>query len=171
MPVLLIALGSGCSLGGVSQASDDHVLRTGWSATDVAVPKAAARMKRIGSAGPLQIRTDRPIVINFWSSTCGPCRKEMPMLERLSHDGVQVVGVSRDNLLKYARKEIRDRKVTFPNYSDASGDVMFGLSKVLYPNGIPTTIVVSGGRVRWVHIGAFASYSELHRSVLNRLTP
>lgn len=143
-------------------------LKEGWTRVDVPLPTAALRMNRIGQVGPERLPPDGTVVINFWASTCGPCRKEIPLFERLSRAGVRVVGVSRDNILRYAKAEIRDRHLTFPNYSDASGDVMFGLKRVLFPNGIPTTVIVRGGRVRWVHIGAFASYPELTKSIVDK---
>ncbi|HEY2849844.1 MAG TPA: TlpA disulfide reductase family protein, partial [Gemmatimonadaceae bacterium] len=41
------------------------------------------------------------VVLNLWATWCGPCRFEMPSLEKLQHDlgpkGVKIVAVSVDN--------------------------------------------------------------------------
>jgi len=43
----------------------------------------------------------RIIVLNFWATWCGPCRKEIPLLNTLQKNyaarGVQIVGVAVDN--------------------------------------------------------------------------
>jgi thiol-disulfide isomerase/thioredoxin len=42
----------------------------------------------------------RPLIVNFWATWCGPCREEIPLLQRLRHerraDGVEVVGIAVD---------------------------------------------------------------------------
>jgi thiol-disulfide isomerase/thioredoxin len=51
----------------------------------------------------------KSMIVNFWATWCGPCRKEIPLLKEIAKteakDGFQVVGIAvdfRDDVLKYA---------------------------------------------------------------------
>jgi cytochrome c biogenesis protein CcmG/thiol:disulfide interchange protein DsbE len=85
------------------------------------------------------------VVLNIWSTTCIPCLKEMPSLERLSRQfadsGVHVVGISVDergtttaSIAEFARQ----RGVTFGILHDRAGAVM----SAYQVNGLPTTVVI-----------------------------
>ncbi len=66
-----------------------------------------------GASTPIDTWRGHPLVLNFWATWCAPCRREIPLLERLSREwagrGVTVVGVAVDHADKVAEfaKELR----------------------------------------------------------------
>jgi cytochrome c biogenesis protein CcmG, thiol:disulfide interchange protein DsbE len=95
----------------------------------------------------------RPLVINFWASWCGPCRTEMPLLERAfrAEDGkVAFLGVDSNDTASAALAFLTKVHVTYPAVSDpnASLATRFGLF------GLPTTVFISPtGKIVGRHIG------------------
>ncbi|MGW4526052.1 TlpA family protein disulfide reductase [Amycolatopsis sp. NPDC004378] len=82
------------------------------------------------------------VVLNLWGQWCGPCRTEVPEMEAVAKQGVQVVGIDvRDPAREVAQDFVRDRKLTYPSIYDPDGRVLLKLSG--YPrNIIPSTIVL-----------------------------
>jgi thiol-disulfide isomerase/thioredoxin len=81
----------------------------------------------------------KPVVVNFFSSTCAPCVEEMPAFERVHRDvGDQVsfVGLAEVDLPDNALDLVRRTGVTYPTYSDGDG------SALAYFEGLqlPTTV-------------------------------
>jgi thiol-disulfide isomerase/thioredoxin len=90
----------------------------------------------------------KPLIINVWASWCGPCRKEMGSLDRLSrsYGGKQlnVIGISTDDDGNAAAEYLRKSKISFINYLDSK---VF-LENMLGANTIPLTLLVDAkGRV------------------------
>jgi thiol-disulfide isomerase/thioredoxin len=87
----------------------------------------------------------RIVVLNFWATWCGPCKKEMPDLAAIQNSyaayGVQVIGASADTLneLKAVRQFIKDTAVNFPVWLGATTEQMaqFGLGP-----GLPGTAII-----------------------------
>ena len=144
IPVILVALalvptaagiaGCGASVGGESAA---QLVPTAEreSAAHLAVPALeGAGTLAVGVPGP------RPTVVNMWASWCGPCRKEMPDVQRFaaSHPGVRVVGVAVNDSVDDARAFAREVGVTFPLGFDR-GDAVADAYAV---SGLPTTVVL-----------------------------
>ncbi|KPJ87878.1 MAG: hypothetical protein AMJ53_17535 [Gammaproteobacteria bacterium SG8_11] len=61
-------------------------------------------------------------VLNLWATWCGPCRHEMPSLDRLAglldETKFRVVGLSVDQDDHLVREFLIDRKIFFENYLD-----------------------------------------------------
>ncbi|MBX7127577.1 MAG: TlpA family protein disulfide reductase [Cyclobacteriaceae bacterium] len=68
-----------------------------WMAM-VAVAQAQPRLIKLNELQRLITDEQRPLVVNFWATWCGPCLKEMPVLEQFaaSHPDVRLVLVSMD---------------------------------------------------------------------------
>jgi thiol-disulfide isomerase/thioredoxin len=107
------------------------------------------------NGGPLE-RDDyegKVVVVNFWGTWCGPCRREQPALQRLAEEyqgRVQFVGVNfRDDQAK-ARAYIREFRVTYPSVVD-DGPLSYRFN-VPY---LPATILVDRtGEMRYMLLGA-----------------
>ena len=93
---------------------------------------------------------DGVTIVSLWATWCGPCKKELPMLEQLAQDGTQVVGVNIGDDADAVDSFLADLGVTFPNYIDGDGAVMSDLD---IPS-VPATLIVSDGDIVWQHLGA-----------------
>jgi hypothetical protein len=95
----------------------------------------------------------RPTVVNFWFSTCEPCRREMPELsaaaERWSGK-VDFIGINPNDTEESANSFLETNGVTYPNYLDRSGEQLL-LSKV---GTMPATLFLdSAGTIVTMHAG------------------
>jgi len=83
-------------------------------------------------------------IINYWSTSCAPCRVEIPELNSLSAAlapaNVQVLGVNFDDeSIEVTRRSARRMKIQFPNLTMAEVEA-FGLTA---PSVLPTTYILS----------------------------
>jgi cytochrome c biogenesis protein CcmG/thiol:disulfide interchange protein DsbE len=86
---------------------------------------------------------EKVILINFWASFCGPCKKEMPSLNtlflELQKEGFVILAVSIDSKKKPVHKFLKKKKVDFPVLLDPEQEVYFDEYGVL---GLPTSFLI-----------------------------
>jgi peroxiredoxin len=109
-------------------------------------------------------------VINFWASWCGPCRTEMPVLQKLqdkyAYLGVQVWGINVEQENQAGRDFISKVNVNFPILFDDKN----ALSALYQVDAMPTTVIVDrSGQVRSVFRGYKAGYEKKYAKAIKRL--
>lgn len=110
-----------------------------------------------GITGPSRMLSDyrgKPLIINVWASWCGPCREEMPSLQRLAKIGggrFNVIGVSTDDYIDRATLFVKLTNTSFDNYIDNR----LVLEHMLGAERLPLTLLVDAqGRVLAKYSGA-----------------
>ena len=111
--------------------------------TGVAAPDFNAVNLATGDSVNLSTYAGEVVLLNLWATWCGPCRWEMPSMERLYRDlgplGLKVVAVSvdqlgSDNVLEFAQ----DLGLTFDILHDRSGQVELDYQAT----GLPETVIL-----------------------------
>ena len=98
----------------------------------------------------------KPIVLNFWASWCGPCKMEMPEIQKFYDKYGQEIHfllVSVDESLDAAKSFISDSGYTFPVYFDTTsvGAYTYGASS------IPLTFFIDAqGNLTAYYMGAMS---------------
>ena len=105
-------------------------------ASDFTVPLLGGETLR------LRAQRGKPVLVNFWATWCGPCREEMPAMERLylKHRarGFVLLAVSVDSDATLVRPFLDKLKLTFPVTLDAKMD----LANVYGVRALPASFLI-----------------------------
>ena len=139
---------------------------TSLSSAATSVGQAAPDFTLRTLAGPnlrLQEQRGQVVLVNFWATWCGPCRKEMPHLNRIADkyraSGLVMLGVNIDDDVRKAADVANKLGVNFPVLLDTDKNV----SRLYDLSSMPSTLVIDrSGRVRYVHRGYQDGYENLY---------
>lgn len=103
----------------------------------------------------------KPVVLNFWSSTCAPCVKEMPLLESVHQqlrDEVTFVGVDVYETPEQGRPMVELTGVTYQQTVDPTGEVLPRYGGTQLPH---TVVLDADGTVVALHNRAITDETTL----------
>jgi peroxiredoxin len=123
-----------------------------------------------GPAVRLQEQRGRVVMVNFWATWCGPCRQEMPHLNRLygryRDAGFTLLGVNIDEDQGKAVSLASRLGLQFPVLLDTDKKV----SRLYDLSTMPSTVLIDrDGRVRYVHLGYREGYETTYDKQIREL--
>ncbi len=110
------------------------------------------------------------VMINFWASWCGPCRKEMPLLEQIHRRyeplGFTLLGINVEENPADGKAFLKEHPVTF----DVLYDPENGTSKLYDVVAMPSTVLIDRkGNIRFLHYGYKPGYENDYQDQIRAL--
>jgi len=132
-----------------------------WATSFLGKPAPEFAVEKWLTAEPA--RKGKFVLIDFWATWCGPCRKAIPELNALHKqfgDRVVVIGVSDEAEEKV--RALKDPRIEYASAIDTQGR----MKKALGVKGIPHVILVDpAGVVRWEGFPLLEGYELNERAV------
>ncbi len=123
-----------------------------------------------GESFDLKSARGKWVFLHFWASWCGPCRKEMPEIQKMSEaidkDELEIVMVNtaenEDTIFSF----LAEIGMEMNSLMDADGQV----TEQYKPRGLPTTILIDpDGTVQYQAIGGRDWHDDVYIEFLRKL--
>jgi len=110
------------------------------------------------------------VMLNFWASWCGPCRQEMPLLNKLSQRygaaGFTLLGINVDAERKLADRVLQEIPVGFDILFDPDSSV----SERYKVDVMPSTVLVDcDGNLNYLHRGYVPGDEKVYKNRVKKL--
>ena len=106
----------------------------------------------------------KPVLLNFWASWCGPCRLEMPFIQKIYEDkaltekGLVILAVDIGENPGTVKDFVTGNGFTFTVLLDRSQDTAHRYNI----RGIPATFFINeSGIIQDIKVGAFANKADI----------
>ncbi|HZK79981.1 MAG TPA: TlpA disulfide reductase family protein [Humisphaera sp.] len=111
------------------------------------------------------------ILLDFWASWCGPCRKSFPVMQDLrkqfAGQGLMIVAVSVDENPVEMDRFLKSANVSFPTVRDARHKLVATADIAAMPTSF---LIDRAGKIRFVHKGFFGDETvKQYREQINLL--
>jgi thiol-disulfide isomerase/thioredoxin len=107
-----------------------------------------------GSQASTRDYRGKPLLVNFFSSTCVPCQTEMPALEQMHRKAgsrVAFLGLDVQDMVASGKAFVDSVGATYDMGRDPEASILQGLGGT----NLPTTVLLdSNGNVVYEHVGA-----------------
>ena len=118
----------------------------------------------------LQEQRGQVVMLNFWASWCGPCKQEMPRLNRLYEkyhaSGFTLLGINIDDDVRNALGISTKLGLQFPVLLDTDKKV----SKLYDLSTMPSTVLIDrDGNVRYIHLGYKDGFEDAYEQQIREL--
>ena len=167
-----VALGVGLWAVTVRLGDELFPLKIGADAPDFAARSVEEATAPVRDVKGIDDYTGEVVLLNIWATWCGPCRVEMPSMqrlqERLGPQGLKIVAVSVDDpgSAETIRRFAQELGLSFELLHDPTK----AIERTYQTTGVPETFVIGrDGTIRRRSIGAEAWDSEANVAQLERL--
>ena len=139
-----------------------------WLAPSGHAPAPQANFKDLqGKQFSLEQLRGKPVIINFWATTCPGCVLEIPALVELSQkysaNNLVIIGVAMDyDPESQVREMVRQKKMTYPVVLDSKGELAEAFGQVTLT---PTTFFISKDGKIFKHKLGEMSHAELETTI------
>jgi len=105
-----------------------------------------------------------PVLLNFWASWCGPCKSEMPYIQRMHEEwsgkGLVILAIDIGESSATVGEFVEKYALSFMVLLDTDQEVALKYNV----RSIPTTFFIDkNGKIQDIKIGAFSSKAEIER--------